>query len=201
MLKINKIEHWYGIKKLINPSEIKGNTIIYSPNGVMKTSLSDGLKDIKSGENPKDLFNNIQSSFEIEFNDVVYTEAYPNIPLKTVIFSADDTSLDIYKDERILTLMLSIEEKEKYNLILKTVDNDIESFKRILSIDITKDNRYNPKIFDKYMISNKDTMILIDNIINFIENINYDMVVANDISNIKYFDIFDEKIYRSYWRQ
>ena len=56
-----------------NTSLIDGNTLIYTPNGVMKTSFSDGVRDIINGDMPKDVFtnHNILSEFELENNSVI----------------------------------------------------------------------------------------------------------------------------------
>ena len=45
MIKINKFNNVYGIKELKNTNLIDGNTLIYAPNGVMKTSFSDICED------------------------------------------------------------------------------------------------------------------------------------------------------------
>ena len=71
MIKLLKFENIYGIKKLNNISLINEDTIIYSPNGVMKSSFADGLETISNNENPKDIFNDIDGVYEIEYNDGV----------------------------------------------------------------------------------------------------------------------------------
>ena len=59
MIKINKFNNVYGIKELKNTSSIDGNTLIYAPNGVMKTSFSDGVRDIINGDMTKMWWPNI----------------------------------------------------------------------------------------------------------------------------------------------
>ena len=59
MIKINKFNNVYGIKELKNTSLIDGNTLIYALNGVMKTSFSDGVRDIINGDMPKMWWPNI----------------------------------------------------------------------------------------------------------------------------------------------
>ena len=40
-MEILKVKNAFGIKELRNASYIKGNTLLYAPNGVMKTSFAD----------------------------------------------------------------------------------------------------------------------------------------------------------------
>ena len=73
MIKIDKFNNVYGIKEQKNTNLIDGNTLIYAPNGVMKTSFSDGFRNIINGDMPKDVFTNpnILSEFELENNSVI----------------------------------------------------------------------------------------------------------------------------------
>jgi len=90
MIQIHKFENVYGIKKLRNSNLIDRNTIIYSPNGVMKSSLTDGLLDISLDQNPNDVFNNLAASFTLNNNGVSISETTTPKHLDLVVFKGED---------------------------------------------------------------------------------------------------------------
>ena len=97
MIKINKFNNVYGIKEMKNTNLINGNTLIYAPNGVMKTSFSDGIRDIINGDMPKDVFANpkILSEFELENNGVPVSSNDSNFSIDAFVFNDKDSQTDL----------------------------------------------------------------------------------------------------------
>ena len=74
---INKFSSIFGIKDLVNCNFIDGNTLIYSPNGTMKSSFCDGISAIVEGKDPSDVEKPNTASFDLSFGDVHITEKDP----------------------------------------------------------------------------------------------------------------------------
>lgn len=72
---IKKFEHIFGIRKLTPSDLIDGNTLIYSPNGTMKTSFCQGLDAIIGGEDPSDVEHPGTSNYELQFLTQTITQA------------------------------------------------------------------------------------------------------------------------------
>lgn len=87
-----------------NPSLINGNTLIYAPNGVMKTSFSDGIKDIIDGVMPKDMFTipNILAEFEFENNGALASSKDSNFSIDAFIFNTNDYIIWNYQNNNLV---------------------------------------------------------------------------------------------------
>ena len=138
MIKINKFNNVYGIRELKNTDLINGNTLIYAPNGVMKTSFSDGLRDIISGDMPKDVFTNpnIISEFELENNGVIVSSNDSNFTIDAFVFNVNDYNNDIFSDPRIGSLVMSNSLKVKYKTILDKYLKVKNDFNLLISKDV-----------------------------------------------------------------
>lgn len=75
-MQINTIKNFYGIKSInhLDLIEKDNNTLIYAPNGVMKSSLAKSFNKISDGELPKDVVTDQTGKFSIEFGGVEYTD-------------------------------------------------------------------------------------------------------------------------------
>ena len=87
MLLIKKMHNVYGIKNLVNPELLSGNTIIYAPNGVMKSSLADGLESISKNQKPNDVFYGKACEFELDFNGTMISDTSSNTEFPLLVFS------------------------------------------------------------------------------------------------------------------
>ena len=91
-IKINKLENAYGIKKMIvsvDNSNKLFQDIIYSRNGVFKTSFSTCLYELSNGneENIKDRITDTSATIKLEIvNDGVSTNNFEN---KFIVFSRE----------------------------------------------------------------------------------------------------------------
>lgn len=93
MLDFIKFDGAFGIKKL-NNCELLGKkpvTVVYSPNGTMKSSFSDAMRSIKMGDQCGDIFSGVPADYEIVTSDGTHiTPATVNPPLNIVVFSGGE---------------------------------------------------------------------------------------------------------------
>ncbi|BAK31755.1 phage infection protein [Erysipelothrix rhusiopathiae] len=140
MLKIEKFDNVYGIKKLTNPELIKKNTLIYAPNGVMKSSFRDGFIDLKNGLNPKDLFNNLEANISIEYNGEKYDSTSVK-KLDVVVFDSELTGNDIFSIPDIAKLVMSSDLRKKYTKEIEKVKAYISRILELYSTNVTEEKR------------------------------------------------------------
>lgn len=191
MIKIKKIENMFGIKKLKNPTFIDGNTIIYAPNGVMKTSFADGINAIINGNRPSDKFANpeILSTFEIEDNGIVITDESSGISLNAFVFKPSNYNADVFSNPNIGSLVMSNTLKIKYKKALDEYQSERNRINEIISRNI----------FGKKKLDQSD----IDTVIEVLEKNTFeDAIISipdlsdyNDLyyQSINYYDIFNDK--------
>lgn len=141
MIEIIKLENVYGIKNLVHPDLINQNTIIYSPNGVMKSSFSDGLSDISMGQNPRDVFNNLPASFTIINNGVSISESTSPKHLDLVVFKGEDIFDTIFKEKEIAKLVISPALKKQYEAKIASIKNNIDEIKSIISVKVLNEKK------------------------------------------------------------
>lgn len=134
MLKINKLKNVYGIKELKNSTLIDNNTIIYAPNGVMKTSFSDGVKSIVNGKIPQDVFCNppLNACFEIDNNGTIIDENTQNLTLDAFVFDSNDYE-GAFQDENFTSLVMSKDLKVKYKSVLDSYNNEKKHISDLIS--------------------------------------------------------------------
>ncbi|MDD3120613.1 MAG: hypothetical protein PHF46_04345, partial [Candidatus Gracilibacteria bacterium] len=112
------LENCYGIKKL-NETEFdfssKKSFAIYAPNGVMKTSFAKTFKDLSKNQNSKDLIfpERITTRIIKDNNDI-------NL-LPEEIFVIEPYN-EQFNSDKLSTLVVKKELKEKYDTIHKTID-------------------------------------------------------------------------------
>jgi len=141
MIEIHKLENVYGIKKLINSNLINQNTIIYSPNGVMKSSFSDGLFDISIDQNPRDVFNNLPASYTVINNGTSVSEATSPKHLDLVVFKGEDIFDSIFKEKDIAQLVISTSLKKQYETKMSAIKGKIDEIKGILAFAVLEEKK------------------------------------------------------------
>ena len=129
MNKINiNLEYCHGINKLKYEFNFTKNnsSLIYAPNGTMKTSFTKTLLDLKS---------------DIESKDNIFTDRVS----KREIFKSDGSNLlsnellvvesfkDNYESEKMTNLLVSKELKKEYDSINKTIDSKKSELLKLLS--------------------------------------------------------------------
>lgn len=192
MIKINKFNNVYGIKELKNTDLINGNTLIYAPNGVMKTSFSDGLRDIISGDMPKDVFTNpnIISEFELENNGVIVSSNDSNFTIDAFVFNVNDYNNDIFSDPRIGSLVMSNSLKVKYKTILDKYLKVKNDFNLLISKDVLGRKKVDENDFNflSNIFGSNDFVKVLEGLPNLNE------YTDEYYGKIEYLDLFNEKV-------
>lgn len=192
MIKINKFNNVYGIRELKNTDLINGNTLIYAPNGVMKTSFSDGLRDIISGDMPKDVFTNpnIISEFELENNGVIVSSNDSNFTIDAFVFNVNDYNNDIFSDPRIGSLVMSNSLKVKYKTILDKYLKVKNDFNLLISKDVLGRKKVDENDFNflSNIFGSNDFVKVLEGLPNLNE------YTDEYYGKIAYLDLFNEKV-------
>ncbi len=195
MLKIKRFNNVYGIKEIKNPDLITGNTIIYAPNGVMKTSFSDGIRDIISGIRPRDVFSitNLESTFQLENNGKNISSTDSNFTIDAFVFNTENYSDDIFADPRIGSLVMSNVLKLKYKDSLDSFKKAKQQFISIISKDVLGKKKVDEN--DLFILSDvfgtSDFIEIISKLLDlkdyqddYYRNLNYDDFFNDKVSNI-----------------
>lgn len=167
---IVKMEYCHGIKKLDQKFDLKQTNIVYSANGIMKTSFAKSIIDYKEGIYPSDkLFPTLPSEFK--FND----ESFNPIDSDSLIVATNEDYIDKYADAAMTNLLVNSKLKERFNSLYNPLQT------RLLDIDNMLNKLYG---FDHNIILNilniKDLSLLeIEE-----KNLNKEFI------NIKYSDLF-----------
>jgi hypothetical protein len=121
-MKIN-FENCYGIKKLVYEFsfESRRTFLIYSPNGVMKTSFAKSFSDIAASRDTKDLVNQdaVTKRIVVDENDrVIEPESIFVIPPYN----------ETYKSEKVATLLVNAKLRNEYEAINLKIEERKNSF-------------------------------------------------------------------------
>jgi len=191
VIEISKLENVFGIKKLNNCDLINQNTIIYSPNGVMKSSLTDGLFAISLDQNPRDVFNSIPASFSIKNNGVSITEITTPKHLDLVIFKGEDIFETIFKDKEMAKIVVSTALKKQYEVQMASIKDKLDLIKTIFAVNVLEEKKgaKNTKIDDFFsMFHGESELQKINSVFTTIHN-----DITDDCSSISYSSLFNAK--------
>ncbi|MDD3130089.1 MAG: hypothetical protein PHW21_06940, partial [Candidatus Izemoplasmatales bacterium] len=191
MIEISKLENVFGIKKLNNCDLINQNTIIYSPNGVMKSSLTDGLLAISLDQNPRDVFNSIPASFSIKNNGVSITEFTTPKHLDLVVFKGEDIFDTIFKDKEMAKIVVSTALKKQYEVQMASIKDKLDLIKTIFAVNVLEEKKgaKNTKIDEFFsMFHGESELQKINSVFTTIHN-----DITDDCSSISYSSLFNAK--------
>ena len=176
---------------------INEDTIIYSPNGVMKSSFADGLETISNNENPKDIFNDIDGVYEIEYNDgvvnKVITDASPDKKMNLFVFRGEDLSKEIFLNPELANIVISSELKEQYEDKLSLINDQMDRIKEIVTLNILEGKlgaKTSETKYHNFMLQFGGKSLL-ERINNFLSRSH--SKIKEDIREIKYENIFNIK--------
>lgn len=191
MIEIIKLENVYGIKKMKNCDLINKNTIIYSPNGVMKSSLTDGLFGISIDQSPRDVFNSIPASFSINNNGVSITESTNPKHLDLVVFKGEDIFDTIFKDKEMAKIVVSTALKKQYEVQMASIKDKIDLIKSIISVNVLEEKKgaKNTRIDEFFGMFHGDSEL---QKINSLFTTKHDDII-DDCSTISYTALFNAK--------
>ena len=92
MIRINKFENVFGIKKLEGANNLGHINVIYAPNGTAKSSISDAIYNISKNESIHDVYDSTNRnipSYEIDVDSVTCTENN-SVQFNVIKYSAVD---------------------------------------------------------------------------------------------------------------
>lgn len=173
------LENCYGIQKLNQTFEFDDSSkkahLIYAPNGVMKTSFANTLKDICLGKKSEDCFYPERKTIrKVKFNDDNGADLSKNDILVIQPYA------DNYKSENVSVLLADEELKKRYEDIHKDID---EKMRRVFSVlDSLSGKRNSENILaTDFAYNDKNIYDCLEKI--YMECKNLD---KKDYSNIKY---------------
>jgi len=185
-----KLENCYGIQSFeytfIFDSDKKKAYMIYAPNGIMKTSFANTLKDICETNDTKDCFYPLRKTIRIIKRDE--TAIDPNSILIIEPYS------ETYKSENANILLANKTLKQKYDQLHKDIDDKFKVLTTTLSNASGK--RDIPRIFSEdFNCTEKKYYACLENLYDNFSNLNSN----NDYSLMKYGEIVTtdaEKIFK-----
>lgn len=181
------MEFFYGISRLVNPELIKDNTIIYAPNGVMKTSFSDGLSDLSKNRKPTDVFNSKASSYEIEFDGKVITSESVDTSIPVIVYSENIINDEVFTNQDISRFVMSKELRDEYLKQLKRSDELKQKVFKAVAEKVTFDKKSTTKAEQliKETFGGDSTIETLKNIVL------KEIKMSDEILNVSLLDVFN----------
>jgi hypothetical protein len=189
-----KFENCYGLKSF-ELKEIDFTTsnksIIYAPNGVMKTSFSNVFDDISKGNKTTDrIFNGLNSSYIVKYYSSTYTNSQLSKKDNIYVVKSFDEKFELSK-ETISTLLSDEKTRKDYEILVSQFSDELSEFKSNLSkLSGFAQKDIEEKLKNDFKISKKsdwsDIFSKINEIFSTTENIEL-------FNNIKYTDLVNEK--------
>lgn len=183
MNKLNvKLENCYGIKKLDEEFDFseKNTFAIYAPNGSMKTSFAKTFKDLSNNTDSKDLVFPERKTIRT-ICDGTNTNLLPE-----EVFMIEPYDED-YSSDKLSTLVVKKELKDKYDEIYKKLDEArIEFIKKLKKISQSSDCE--TEFTETFKKQEKETFF--DLLVKIFPKLDDDIKIDFDF---KYNDIFDKK--------
>ena len=191
---INKFSHEFHFKK--KGGKNTNISLIYAPNGTMKTSFAKTLRDIGNGVEPRNLITNENPEYEIRIEENNQKINLKKEDVKERIFVIESIKED-FSFQNTAPLISNKESRIKYAETFKELLESKESFlkqiKKITGIPIPKGSSL-VSILEKTIMN--DLNIESSNLLNYLSS-HIDEIESNediDIEKIKYKNLFDESV-------
>lgn len=197
MIKIKRFENVFGVKKMNNSNLICENTIIYSPNGVMKSSFADGLEFISKNQKPRDIFNDIDGSYEIEYSDgtvsKIIDENTTDNEMNLFVFRGEDISEEVFSNPNLANIVISSGLKKQYEGKLSSITDKMNRIKELVILNILEVGVKTKTSETKYsnFISQFSGTSELEKINDFLSKKH--SILTENITGIKYEDLFNSK--------
>jgi len=178
-----KFENCYGIKKLEKEFDFSSKKVfaIYAPNGTMKTSFAKSFKDLSKDEKPKDLVFK-----ERETVCVVQDDSEKDIKSEE-IFVIEPYNKNNFNTDKISTLVVKKELKERYDKIYKNLEIEKNDFIKKLK-RVSQSTDCESEFIATFSENEKDTFF--DLLLN---KVFPDVDKKQQKYDFKYNDVFDKK--------
>ncbi|MCD4704727.1 hypothetical protein K8R66_01490 [bacterium] len=181
-LKI-KFQYCYGIKKLETEFDFSSKRVfaIYAPNGTMKTSFAKSFNDLSNGKQPKDLvFQNRKTVCIVQDDSNQSLEAEE-------IFVVEPYNKNDFNTDKISTLVVKKELKEKYDKIYKELEIEKNNFIKKLK-KVSQSTDCESEFISTFSENEKDSFFNL-----LADKIFPDIDTEERKYDFKYNDIFDKK--------
>lgn len=188
MLLIKKMRNVYGIKNLVNPELLNGNTIIYAPNGVMKSSLADGLESISKNQKPNDVYYGQICEFELDLDGTIISDSSPNTEFPLLVFSEKTNYNDILVDPNIFRIVLDDKLKAKFSDCMKSAKDILDNVTNAVSSSVIYEKKITSRsisILRNVYGGTNDVQTLLN-----IEKIDNPLIA--ELSGVSYLDIINK---------
>ena len=174
MIKINKFENIFGIKKLIGANNLGRLNVIYAPNGTAKSSIADALENISNQEGVDDVYGSgTIPTFEIDVDGCVCDENN-YVPFNIIKYCGVE-DFELVSGEEYKGLVLSPSLSSKVSVIQTSINNSIKNISNILQACFKKKGKGKGEPFSKYL---KEAISIVSNktdddalVVNFILNL------------------------------
>jgi len=108
-------------------------SIIYSPNGVMKTSLAKVFEDISKGNETRDrIFKDLKSEYEVKYYASTYKHSDKKSNDEIYVVNSFNDGFELPR-ESITTLLADTETRKQYDKIVSEFSSEIKEFQDNLS--------------------------------------------------------------------
>lgn len=183
-LKLN-LEHCYGIRKLEAEFDFEAHGdvfTIYAPNGVMKTSLANTLRDVSKGAPTSDRIWKANQTKRI-IHDENGSELAPES-----VFVIEPYN-ESFRSDRISTLLVNDELRKRYEVVHKEIDEKAE----VLIGELKKPTGLKKEIREEFSVSithdPNDFFRALGRVKDEVEN-----DAETPLANVVYSDIFNSKV-------
>lgn len=165
--------------------------IIYAPNGVMKTSLSNVFNDISKGNKTVDrIFKDLKSSYNIKYYSNNYTNEQLSKNENIYVVKSFDEKFELTK-ETIGTLLADEKTRKDYEILISEFSEELSEFKNNLIVlsGINQKDIEN-QLRNDFQINKKSDWVDIFNILND----SYTRIDDVELfDKIKYTDLINDK--------
>ncbi len=169
----------YGISSLSHEfdfTQARAN-ILYAPNGIMKTSLSNTFSQLSKGKEPQDKLYNRVSSCEIKIDDEFIKED------EILVIEPFNPSFDA---KNLSTLLVNTEKKQRYDSLYKSIFDS----KKSLIIELNKVSKIKKDDIEAILCSDVGCRDIFEAV---------RWLQSNDLANVEYKDLqykqmFDDKV-------
>ena len=193
----------HGIKKFHNDFEFKSDnpnkncnlSLVYAPNGTMKTSFAKTLRDIGRGNKPKNLVTNEDPKFTIEIyenDEIIYLEDSKDVTDRIFVIESLKKDFDFNETAPLIfDKNLRDEYSEIFSELLTKKENFLKKIKDKTAIRIPRGQSlsYLENKFNEDLNNSLDMLDYLFSVIDQLEDTN-DL----DVDLIKYDTLFNKKV-------
>lgn len=166
----------YNLSQEFDFTQARAN-LLYAPNGIMKTSLSNTFLQLSNGQEPEEKLYNHQPTYEVTI------DGEPIKPEEILVIEPFNPSFDA---KNLSTLLVNTDKKQRYDLLYKS----ILDAKKSLIIELNKVSKIKKDDIESLLCSD----IGVDDIFESVRWLQSSELANEDYKELQYKQIFDEKV-------